>query len=121
MIPGRVIVPPCSNDHAINTPQFKVKPVVTERVGRLVTPGKYMGPCNDKEIMAQGITFEKARQVTNRSLKMTIWSLGSYLCYEENYLPGGAIITLSAMARHFTNICQEGAILTQPRDRSECL
>ena len=27
----------------------------------------------------QGITFEKARRVTNRSLKMTIWSLGSDL------------------------------------------
>ena len=28
----------------------------------------------------QGITFEKARRATNRSLKMTIWSLGSDLC-----------------------------------------
>ena len=28
----------------------------------------------------QGITFEKVRQATNRSLKMTIWSLGSDLC-----------------------------------------
>ncbi len=25
----------------------------------------------------QGITFKKARRVTNRSLKMTIWSLGT--------------------------------------------
>ena len=28
----------------------------------------------------QGITFEKARRATNRSLKMTIWSPGSDLC-----------------------------------------
>ena len=46
--------------------------------------------------LIQGITFEKARRATNRSLKMTIWSLGSDLCYEEKYPPGGAIITLSA-------------------------
>ena len=65
--------------------------------------------------------FEKARRATNRSLKMTIWSLGSYLCYEEKYPPGGTIITLSARARHFPTICQGGAILTQPRDRCECL
>ena len=45
----------------------------------------------------QGITFEKARRVTNRSLKMTIWSLGSYLCYEEK---------LSARGRHYNTIRQ---------------
>ena len=48
----------------------------------------------------------------DRSLKMTILSLESYLCYEEN---------ISDRARHFTTICQGGAIFTQPRDRSECL
>ena len=37
----------------------------------------------------QGITFERARQLTNRSPKMTIWSLGSYLCYEGNLSAGG--------------------------------
>ena len=69
----------------------------------------------------QGITFEKARRAMNRSLNMTIWSLGSDLCYEGKYPPGGAIVTLSARARHFTTVCQGGAILTQPRDCSECL
>ena len=72
-------------------------------------------------IMSQGITFEKARRATNRSLKMTIWSLGSYLCYEEKISARGAIIILSTRARHFTTVCQGDAILTQPRDRSECL
>ena len=40
-------------------------------------------------VKIQGITFEKARRATNRSLKMTIWSLASDLCYEEKY-PSGA-------------------------------
>ena len=66
----------------------------------------------------QGITFEKARRATNRSLKMTILSLGSYLCYEEKI---STIITLTARAHHFITICQGGAILTQSRDRSVCL
>ena len=39
----------------------------------------------------------------------------------KKYPPGGAIVTLSARARHFTTVCQGGAILKQPRDRSECL
>ena len=45
----------------------------------------------------QGITFEKARQATNRSLKMTIWSLGSDLCYDEK---------ISARGRHYNTIRQ---------------
>ena len=45
----------------------------------------------------QGITFEKARRVTNRSLKMTIWSLGSDLCNEEK---------VSARGRHYNTIRQ---------------
>ena len=45
----------------------------------------------------QGITFEKARRATNRSLKMTIWSLGSDLCYEEK---------ISARGRHYNTIRQ---------------
>ena len=45
----------------------------------------------------QGITFEKVRRATNRSLKMTIWSLGSDLCYEEN---------ISARGRHCNTIHQ---------------
>ena len=65
--------------------------------------------------------FEKDRRATNRSLKMTIWSLGSDLCYEEKISARDAIITLSARAHHFTTVCKGGAILTQPRDRSECL
>ena len=65
-----------------------------------------------RKSIIQGITFEKARRATNRSLKMTIWSLGSDLCYEEK---------LSARGRHYNTLCQGGAILTQPRDRSECL
>ena len=62
--------------------------------------------------------FEKVRRATNRSLKMMIWSLGSDLCYEEK---------ISARGRHYNTIhqgapfCQRAAILTQPRDRSECL
>ena len=41
-------------------------------------------------LLSQGITFEKARRATNRSLKMTIWSLGSDLCYEEKNIRQGA-------------------------------
>ena len=40
-------------------------------------------------IMIQGITFEKARRATNRSLEMTIWCLGSDLCYEEKIYARG--------------------------------
>ena len=64
---------------------------------------------------SQGITFEKARRATNRSLKMTIWSLGSDLCYDEK---------ISARGRHYNTIRQGApfhAVLTQPPDRSECL
>ena len=39
----------------------------------------------------------------------------------KKYSTGGAIITLSARVRHFTTVCQDGAVLTQPRYRSECL
>ena len=45
----------------------------------------------------QGITFEKARRATNRSLKMTIWSLGSDLCYEGK---------ISTRGRHYNTIRQ---------------
>ena len=64
-------------------------------------------PCFKRLVgtITQGITFEKARRATNRSLKMTIWSRGSDLCYEEK---------ISARARHFITVCQGGAILTQP-------
>ena len=47
--------------------------------------------------MYQGITFEKVRRATNRSLKMTIWSLGSDLCYEEKNIRQG---------RHYNTIRQ---------------
>ena len=50
-------------------------------------------PLSDK----QGITFEKVRRATNCSLKMTIWSLGSDLCYEEK---------ISARGRHYNTIHQ---------------
>ena len=46
----------------------------------------------------QGITFEKVRRATDRSLKMTIWSLGSDLCYEEK---------ISARGRHYNTIHQD--------------
>ena len=54
--------------------------------------------CRDvlKTVM-QGITFEKARRATNRSLKMTIWCLGSDLCYDEK---------ISARGRHYNTIRQ---------------
>ena len=45
----------------------------------------------------QGITFEKVRRAKNRSLKMTIWSLASDLCYEEK---------ISARGRHYNTIHQ---------------
>ena len=45
----------------------------------------------------QGITFEKVRRATNRSLKMTIWSLGSDLCYEEK---------ISVRGHHYNTIHQ---------------
>ena len=48
-------------------------------------------------VIIQGITFEKARRATNRSLKMRILSLGSYLCYEEK---------ISARRRHYNTIRQ---------------
>ena len=32
---------------------------------------------SNEEIVYQGIMFEKARRATNRSLNMTIWSLGT--------------------------------------------
>ena len=54
---------------------------------------------------SQGITFEKVRRAKNRSLRMTIWSLGSDLCYGEKISAGGANITLSTMARHFITVC----------------
>ena len=44
-----------------------------------------------------------------------------FVLWRKKYPLGGAIMTLSARARHFTTFCQGGAILTQPRDRSECL
>ena len=48
-------------------------------------------------LVSQGITFEKTRRATNHSLKMTIWSLGSDLCYEEK---------ISARGRHCNTIRQ---------------
>ena len=45
---------------------------------------------NKLELHNQGITFEKARRATNRSLKMTIWSLGSDLCYGKKNIRQGA-------------------------------
>ena len=43
-----------------------------------------------KDDILQGITFEKVRRAKNRSLKMTIWSLASDLCYEEKISARGA-------------------------------
>ena len=50
-----------------------------------------------QSVKFQGITFEKVRRATNRSLKMTIWSVGSNLCYEEK---------ISARGRHYNTIHQ---------------
>ncbi len=55
------------------------------------------GKIIEKMMNNQGITFEKVRRATNRSLKMTIWSLGSDLCYEEK---------ISARGRHYNTIRQ---------------
>ena len=44
-----------------------------------------------------------------------------FVWMRKKYPPGGAIITLSAGEHHFSTVCQGGTILTQPRDRSECL
>ena len=72
-------------------------------------------------LIQQGITFEKARRATNRSLKMTIWSLGSYLCCEEKISARGRHYNTIRQGapfyhclpgrRHFTTVCQGGAIL----------
>ena len=40
--------------------------------------------------VVQGITFEKARRATNRSLKMTIWSLLGSDLYDEKNIRQGA-------------------------------
>ena len=47
--------------------------------------------------ISQGITFEKARRATNRSLKMTLWRLGIYFCDEEK---------ISTRGRHYNTIRQ---------------
>ena len=80
------LVQPWENDNIVKSMMVHTLGALKQLIGRV-----------NKDYLPQGITFEKARRATNRSLKMTIWSLASDLCYEEK---------ISVRGRHYNTIRQ---------------